>query len=98
MVGVDLKIRPYMYCIIFMATYIFGDIQGCFGEFQQLLAKINYDPARDQLGFVGDLVNRGPESLKVLQFVKQLKDPLIVLGNHDLYLIAIGSGAVEYNK
>lgn len=73
-----------------MATYIFGDIQGCFDPLQALIKKIKYNPDHDRLGFVGDLVNRGPASLETLRFIKQLDDPIIVLGNHDLHLIALG--------
>ncbi len=73
-----------------MSTYIIGDVQGCYIELQQLLEKINYNPDRDQLGFVGDLINRGPDSLAVLRFLKDLKNPLIVLGNHDLYFLILG--------
>ena len=79
-----------------MATYIIGDVQGCYTELRRLLDHIHFDPSCDQLGFVGDLVNRGPDSLETLRFIKNLPNPLIVLGNHDLYLMAIGSGAVVY--
>lgn len=78
-----------------MSTYLIGDVQGCYRELQQLLEHINYNPDRDQLGFVGDLVNRGPDSLAVLRFLKQQRRaPWIVLGNHDLYLLIIGYGLV----
>jgi bis(5'-nucleosyl)-tetraphosphatase (symmetrical) len=73
-----------------MALYIIGDVQGCYKELQALLGLIDYNPDRDQLGFVGDLVNRGADSLHVLRFLKNLRDPLIVLGNHDLYLLILG--------
>ena len=76
--------------------YLFGDIQGCFAEFQTLLQHIQFNPKQDRLGFVGDLVNRGPQSLEVLRFIKNLGDSLVVLGNHDFYLLAIGYDAVEY--
>jgi bis(5'-nucleosyl)-tetraphosphatase (symmetrical) len=78
-----------------MSTYLFGDIQGCFDELQHLLDKINYDPNKDRLGFVGDLVNRGPKSLETLRFIKNLNDPIVVLGNHDLYLLALAHGCVD---
>jgi len=70
-------------------TYIIGDVQGCFDSLQALLQKINFNPDKDQLGFVGDLVNRGPQSLETLRFIQQLNNPLIVLGNHDLHLMAL---------
>ncbi|PIZ04341.1 MAG: diadenosine tetraphosphatase [Gammaproteobacteria bacterium CG_4_10_14_0_8_um_filter_38_16] len=72
-----------------MSTYIIGDVQGCFDALQMLLKKVNYDPTRDQLGFVGDLVNRGLQSLETLRFITQLKNPIVVLGNHDLHLMAL---------
>jgi bis(5'-nucleosyl)-tetraphosphatase (symmetrical) len=76
-----------------VAIYAIGDIQGCFDELQELLRHIRFQRARDQLWFVGDLVNRGPKSLEVLRFVSELgRDARMVLGNHDLNLIAIAEG------
>ncbi len=76
-----------------MAVYAIGDIQGCFNELEQLLDKINYDASIDQLWLVGDLVNRGPQSLETIQFVRALDNSAkCVLGNHDIHLIACHAG------
>lgn len=76
-----------------MATYAVGDIQGCFDSFRRLLDLVRFDPARDRLWLVGDLVNRGPHSLETLRFVKDLGEAAItVLGNHDLHLVMLAEG------
>lgn len=82
-----------------MATYAIGDIQGCFAEFQQLLTAIHFSPTADTLWFTGDLVNRGPQSLEVLRFVKSLGDKhQVVLGNHDLHLLALAYGYADKHR
>lgn len=77
-----------------MATYVVGDIQGCYTEFRQLLDLINPDFVRDRLWLVGDMVNRGPASLQVLRFVRSLPDESVIalLGNHDLHLLMVAAG------
>lgn len=71
-----------------MADYAIGDLQGCYEPLMRLLEHIQFNERVDRLWFVGDLVNRGPQSLEVLRFIKNLPiEPRITLGNHDLYLL-----------
>lgn len=82
-----------------MSTYVIGDLQGCFEPLQRLLNAIEFKSDCDQLWFVGDLVNRGPQSLECLRFVRDLADNAVtVLGNHDIHLLAIGCGVRETSR
>lgn len=76
-----------------MASYFVGDVQGCLDELQALLEQCKFSRKKDQLWLAGDLVARGPKSLETLRFVKELGDSAhLVLGNHDLHLLAVANG------
>ena len=76
-----------------MSTYAVGDIQGCFEPLKCLLQSVKFNPQKDKLWAAGDVVNRGPHSLQTLRFLYQIRDSVkLVLGNHDLHLLAVAEG------
>jgi bis(5'-nucleosyl)-tetraphosphatase (symmetrical) len=82
-----------------VTRYAIGDVQGCHEELKELIGHLGFSWERDQIYFVGDLVNRGPASLQVLRYVRSLGDnAVVVLGNHDLHLLAVAFGARRGRK
>ena len=78
-----------------MAHYVIGDVQGCYSELQALVKKIKFNPNKDKIIFAGDLVNRGHQSLEVMDFCMRHKGSIkAVLGNHDFYLLYL----IEHQK
>ncbi len=76
-----------------MSIYAIGDVQGCFSQLKALLRELDFKSDKDKLWFAGDIVNRGPDSLKTIRFIKSLEDNAVtVLGNHDLHLLAVANG------
>ncbi|MEE9103536.1 symmetrical bis(5'-nucleosyl)-tetraphosphatase [Pseudomonas nitroreducens] len=82
-----------------MATYAVGDLQGCLEPLKCLLDQVKFDPAKDKLWLVGDLVNRGPASLETLRYLYSIRESLVcVLGNHDLHLVAVAYNTERLKK
>lgn len=82
-----------------MSTYVIGDLHGCHSEFVALLDQLSFNPSRDTLWLVGDLINRGPASLECLREVKALGSAArTVLGNHDFHLLVVARGGGKLKK
>lgn len=82
-----------------MAVYLIGDVQGCDAPLQRLLDTFDFSPSRDTLYFLGDLVNRGPDSLAVLRRLMSLgSSAQCLLGNHDLHLLAVAQGVRKAHR
>lgn len=82
-----------------MATYVIGDVQGCFHAFQDLLSKVKFNEKRDKVWMVGDMVNRGSGSLEMLRWcVAHQAHVQVVLGNHDLHALVVANGVVNAHK
>lgn len=82
-----------------MAVYAVGDLQGCLQPLKCLLEQVAFDPANDKLWLVGDLINRGPESLETLRFLYRMRESVVcVLGNHDLHLLAVAYNIERLKK
>jgi bis(5'-nucleosyl)-tetraphosphatase (symmetrical) len=72
---------------------LIGDLQGCLGAFERLLALWDFSPSRHRLTVLGDLVNRGPESAATLRRLMAMGGSAqALLGNHDLHLLAVAHG------
>ncbi len=82
-----------------MAKYFVGDIQGCYQELRRVLDAVDFNPSIDELWAVGDLVSRGPDSLSTLEYLYRLDNSAkVVLGNHDLHLLALAAGIKKRNQ
>ncbi len=82
-----------------MATYAIGDLQGCYEAFIALLKKLNFNWDKDKLWLCGDLINRGPQSLNTLRYIYEHRERIkVVLGNHDLHMLAVATGAQSIKK
>ncbi len=80
-------------------NYLIGDVQGCCDALDRLLAEISFSPSRDRIHVLGDLVNRGPQSLATLRRLRALGDSAVcLLGNHDLHLLAVACGGHKPNR
>jgi bis(5'-nucleosyl)-tetraphosphatase (symmetrical) len=82
-----------------MPLYLIGDVQGCDAPLGRLLSRIDFSPSRDTLIVLGDLVNRGPDSVAVLRRMQALgASAQCLLGNHDLHLLGVANGVRSAGK
>ncbi|KAA1175643.1 symmetrical bis(5'-nucleosyl)-tetraphosphatase [Marinobacter salinexigens] len=82
-----------------MTDYAIGDIQGCYDRLREVLHRVAFSPSRDRLWVAGDLINRGPSSLETLRYLSGLgSSAVVVLGNHDLHLLAVALGGHQPRK
>jgi len=82
-----------------MSTYVVGDVQGCLDPLKDLLKQVEFDRQKDTLWSVGDIINRGPKCLKTLRFFYKMRDCVeMVLGNHDLHLLAVAAGVRKAHR
>lgn len=83
----------------FMATYIIGDVQGCFLSLKNLLSTLQFEAHHDRLIFLGDTINRGPRSLETLRFIKANQSCMrLVLGNHEIFAMSLYIGAIKASR
>ena len=94
--------EDFIRCVNFlkkkMTTFIVGDVQGCYQELEELLTKCGFEKGNDHLWLVGDLINRGPENVAVLDWIINTPNVTSVLGNHDLHFLAIAIGREKQTK
>ena len=81
-----------------MASFVIGDVHGCYRTLLSLLATLDYRPEADHIWMVGDLVNRGPDSAAVTRWAASQVNVDTVLGNHDLFLLACACGVAKPRK
>lgn len=82
-----------------MRKIVIGDVQGCLDDLKKLLDLLDFKSSSDQLIFLGDLVNRGPKSLEVLEFLYSMSHCVLnTLGNHDFHLLALVIGNRPYHQ
>jgi bis(5'-nucleosyl)-tetraphosphatase (symmetrical) len=79
-------------------SFVIGDLQGCFSSLEQLLAAIDFQQGTDKIYLLGDIINRGPQSLECLRWAVNTPNVTSVLGNHDFHLMAVATGNQRYHR